>query len=61
MYILLSLHLQMVEVKGTQEFVLQNVEARKKFLYENGSEFCMQCDAIKKNYEKGIRKDPFSY
>ena len=49
---------------GTQEFVLGAI--RKPFkleknLYENGSEFCMQCDAIKNNYEKGNQKVPFSY
>ena len=37
----------------------QPVEARKKFLYENWSEFCLQFDAIKNNYEKGNKKVSF--
>ena len=50
---------------GTLEFVLGTIckplKLEKRFLYENGPEFCMQRDKIKNNYEEGNQKVPFSY
>ena len=61
MYFLSSLHIEMAKASyhskgGTNEFVLGTIpkplKLEKSFLYENWSEFCLQFDAIKNNYEK---------
>ena len=40
---------------------LQTVEARKKFLYENVSEFFLQYDTVKNYYEQGYKKATIVY